>query len=119
MTLALIGALVLLATSPVSASHTGKSTIHSIVHHSDTRNIAPYYSATFNSLSHRTVGVYIRHLSTLYAGRRKTPECEQKASSAGRSLLPPSLKKVNRRTPPKKNLDLNPSTLFFFPFSPL
>ncbi len=48
ITLSLIGALALLATSPVSAAQTGNTTTYSIVHLSDTQNLATYYPATYD-----------------------------------------------------------------------
>jgi len=48
ITLALIGALAILPTSPVSATQTGNTTTYSIVHLSDTQNLATYYPTTYD-----------------------------------------------------------------------
>jgi predicted phosphodiesterase len=46
--LSIIGAVTLLAASPVSATLAGNLTTYSIVHLSDTQNLATYYPATYN-----------------------------------------------------------------------
>jgi len=114
ITLALNGVLELFATSPVPATHIGNTTTFSIVHLSDTWNLAADYSATYAFTFAPHGQEFISGTSQHYMGRRKTPECESKVQSAGISLLLPSLKKFNRRTPPKKTLIGTPQLFSFF-----
>jgi len=48
ITLIIFGALALLAPCPVSAAYTGNTTTYSIVHLSDTQNLATYYPTTYD-----------------------------------------------------------------------